>query len=139
MEAHTSAPPRLGNRPRRRLRISLTPLIDVVFILLVFFMLASSFLDWRSIRLSAASSGGPAAGVEGALLVELTAGGVRLSGERMDLVTLSARLEGHLERTPEQRVLVRPAPAVDMQRMVQLLDTVAAAGVQDIALLPGRV
>ncbi len=29
---------------RRRSLISLTPLIDVVFILLVFFMLASSFL-----------------------------------------------------------------------------------------------
>ncbi|MEM6945656.1 MAG: biopolymer transporter ExbD, partial [Pseudomonadota bacterium] len=49
--AHTaSLPPRLANRPRKRLRISITPLIDVVFILLVFFMLASSFLDWRSIR-----------------------------------------------------------------------------------------
>ena len=29
--------------------ISLTPLIDVVFILLIFFMLASSFLDWRAV------------------------------------------------------------------------------------------
>ena len=37
---------------KKRPLISLTPLIDVVFILLVFFMLASSFLDWRSIDLS---------------------------------------------------------------------------------------
>ncbi len=36
---------------RRRALISLTPLIDVVFILLVFFMLPSSFLDWRAIDL----------------------------------------------------------------------------------------
>ena len=41
---------------RRRSPISLTPLIDVVFILLVFFMLASSFLDWRSITLAAPSA-----------------------------------------------------------------------------------
>ncbi|OOC09384.1 ExbD/TolR family protein, partial [Thioalkalivibrio halophilus] len=40
-------------RPRRRNLISLTPLIDVVFILLVFFMLASSFLDWRAVELEA--------------------------------------------------------------------------------------
>ena len=29
--------------------INVTPLIDVVFILLVFFMLATSFTDWRPI------------------------------------------------------------------------------------------
>ena len=44
-------------RPTGRL-ISLTPLIDVVFILLVFFMLASSFLDWRSIDLTVSSGVG---------------------------------------------------------------------------------
>ncbi|MEO0993621.1 MAG: biopolymer transporter ExbD [Pseudomonadota bacterium] len=138
MEALSAAPLRLGNRPRRRLRISLTPLIDVVFILLVFFMLASSFLDWRSVELTAAPAGGPSVGAEGALLVELTEEGVRLSGERMDLTTLAARLETHLAQTPERRILVRPAPGVDMQRMVRLLDAVAAAGARDIALLPGR-
>ncbi|MEO0622182.1 MAG: biopolymer transporter ExbD [Pseudomonadota bacterium] len=142
MQALHSAAPQPGNsratRRRGRLRISLTPLIDVVFILLVFFMLASSFLDWRSIRLSAAPSGAPSAGVEGALLVELTADGVRLSGERMDLAALSVRLGERIAAEPRQRVLVRAAPAVDMQRMVRLLDAVAAAGAADIALLPGR-
>jgi len=37
--------------------ISLTPLIDVVFILLIFFMLASSFMDWRSVDLSVSTMG----------------------------------------------------------------------------------
>ena len=58
MQRPISARLRLVNRAgrpqgRRRPLISLTPLIDVVFILLVFFMLASSFLDWRSIDLNA--------------------------------------------------------------------------------------
>ena len=39
------------SRPRRAARIGLTPLIDVVFILLVFFMLASSFLEWRALEI----------------------------------------------------------------------------------------
>ncbi|MEM7529876.1 MAG: biopolymer transporter ExbD [Pseudomonadota bacterium] len=137
--AHTaSLPPRLANRPRKRLRISITPLIDVVFILLVFFMLASSFLDWRSIRLSSAGAPGAASSVEGALLVDLTAEGPRLSGERMDLATLETRIAERVAEKPDQRVLVRPASAVDMQRMVLLLDSIAAAGVRDIALMPGR-
>src|SRR5690606_18422295 len=63
---------------RRRSTISLTPLIDVVFILLVFFMLASSFLDWRAIDLRAP---GPAAGasLEGVLYVEVRDDGLRLA------------------------------------------------------------
>jgi len=40
---------------RRRIPISLTPLIDVVFILLVFFMLASSFQKTRTIEMVAPS------------------------------------------------------------------------------------
>ncbi|MEM6422614.1 MAG: biopolymer transporter ExbD [Pseudomonadota bacterium] len=133
------APPRLANRPKRRLRISLTPLIDVVFILLVFFMLASSFLDWRSIELS--STGTPAqaaSGMEGAKLVELREDGPRLNGEAMDLGTLSTRVASILADDPRQRFLVRPRRPVDMQRLVVLLDTLAAAGVQDISLMPGR-
>ncbi|NLQ18515.1 biopolymer transporter ExbD [Marinomonas sp. M1K-6] len=34
-------------QPKRKNAISLTPLIDVVFILLLFFMLTSSFVPWR--------------------------------------------------------------------------------------------
>ena len=51
----SALPPfRLANNARRRRPlISLTPLIDVVFILLVFFMLTSTFLDWRPIELNA--------------------------------------------------------------------------------------
>jgi len=38
------------NAPRRKSGISLTPLIDVVFILLLFFMLTSTFVPWRVLQ-----------------------------------------------------------------------------------------
>lgn len=41
-------------------RIGLTPLIDVVFILLLFFMLASNFNRWQQQPVNSASSGGAA-------------------------------------------------------------------------------
>ncbi|MBX2853501.1 MAG: biopolymer transporter ExbD [Rhodobacteraceae bacterium] len=139
MEAEFDTPRRLS-RPRRRTRISLTPLIDVVFILLVFFMLASSFLDWRSISLTstaAASSGG---GAEGALLVDVGPETVRLAGEALSSPELTARIGKVLAAKPEQRVLLRPRGGVDMQRLVTVLDRLRALGAQDIALMPdGRL
>ena len=84
---------RLASSPRRRRPlISLTPLIDVVFILLVFFLLASSFLDWRAIDLSAPAEAAAGASVQGALLVEVREEGLRLSGEAVSLEDLESRL-----------------------------------------------
>lgn len=136
MRTETSSPPRF--RPpsaakRGRSLISLTPLIDVVFILVIFFMLASSFADWRSIEVAArpAAAAGPAG--EGALLVEVRAGGVRLSGETLTLDRLTARLA----EVPERRVLVRPERGVAVQNLVTVLDRISAAGVDDVSLTGG--
>lgn len=134
-------------RPRRRrAAISLTPLIDVVFILLVFFMLASSFLDWRALDLGPPPVRSGAAGaVEGSLLVELRAPQqgvgeqgveIRLAGERLTPEALEARLRSRLERAPEQRVLLRAGRGVPLQETVRLLDRLDGLGLQDLALLP---
>jgi len=113
--------------------VPLTPLVDVVFILLVFFMLASSFLDWRVRPVAVA---GPAAGSvsEGAVLVDLGAVDVRLSGEAMGLEAVGPRLAALLADRPGTRVLVRPAEGVTMDRTVALLDRLAAAGIVGAAL-----
>src|SRR3546814_18207863 len=87
-------------RPRRRASISLTPLIDVVFILLIFFMLATSFVDDRAIEVGAPAAKLGGASLEGALLVELRPDGLRLAGERLTAPQLLGRPPGPAARTP---------------------------------------
>ena len=125
------------NRKRRR-TIGLTPLIDVVFILLLFFMLASSFRDWRGIALEAPASTVPGAGWSGALLVEIRKDGLRLSGQELSLYELTARLAAHLEREPDRRVLVRPGAGVSLQDTVSVLDRIEAAGARGVSLAGNR-
>ena len=127
-----------SNGKRRRALISLTPLIDVVFILLIFFMLASNFIEWRSIQLNvpAPATGGPA--WERALLVEIRPDGLRLSGESMPLDVLVARVGERLAAKADQRVLVRPSPGVPLQAAVEVLDRLAAVGVVELSLIPNR-
>ncbi|MFO7855110.1 MAG: biopolymer transporter ExbD [Paracoccaceae bacterium] len=126
-------PAREGRR-RRRAAIALTPLIDVVFILLVFFMLASRFLDERSLTLSAAGGGG--GGMEGAMLLEVRAEGLRLSGEALTPEALAARLETRIAERPETRVILQAGEGVDVQRTVAAIDLAARAGVARLALAP---
>lgn len=135
MPRHASAlPPLASKQARRRPLISLTPLIDVVFILLIFFMLASSFLDWRTIELNAPSSGAAAPSLTGALLVEIRRDGLRLSGETVSLDRLAERVADRVARVPDQRVVVKPAQGVPLQETVTVLDRLAATGVADLSL-----
>ena len=121
---------------RRRSPISLTPLIDVVFILLVFFMLASSFQDWRAIELDAPErAGASSASLEGALLVEVLPDGLRLSSEPVSLDALAANVGQRVARQPDVRVLVKPVGDVVLQDLVRVIDALAAAGVTEMSLV----
>lgn len=131
------APLLAAERPRRRALISLTPLIDVVFILLVFFMLASSFLDWRAIDLSAPAEAGAGGTLEGALLVEVRSDGLRLGGAAIDGDALVRRVRDRLGEAPETRVLVKPAGDVTLQQAVAVLDRLATVEGADIAMIRG--
>ncbi|WP_051609079.1 ExbD/TolR family protein [Fodinicurvata fenggangensis] len=116
--------------------VRLTPLIDIVFILLVFFMLASSFMDWRSISLGTPSiRSGPSSGMEGALLLRVHAdGSVDLSGRRMSVEELGSALSAQLQQDPDRRILVRPMNDVPLQKTVRVLDEISATGGRNIAL-----
>lgn len=131
---------RITRPPRRRAAISLTPLIDVVFILLVFFMLATSFMEWRTLDLGTPAQTSAARSSEGALLIELRASDagvvLRLAGERLNLDELKARLLARLEQQPDQKVLLRAGRGVPLQESVTLLDQLDRLGVKQLALLP---
>ena len=129
-----------ASRPRRRRAlISLTPLVDVVLILLVFFMVASSFRDWRAITLDSGVSGGNGASprMEGALLVEVLPDGVRLSGEPVSLELLRTRVRGHTAKRPDLRVLIEPSPGVGLQETVHVIDALRESGVSGLSLIRG--
>ncbi|MCA8928411.1 MAG: biopolymer transporter ExbD [Alphaproteobacteria bacterium] len=128
---------RTAPEPRRRALIGLTPLIDMVFILLIFFMLASSFQDWRVIPVSAAGPVGGGAGPKGALLVQVRPDGLRLGGHPLGPEALAARVQAQMAAAPDRRVLVEPAPGVPLQAAVAVLDRLAAAGARNLSLTGG--
>ena len=136
MPAISTPPPSLlaATDGRRRPLISLTPLIDVVFILLVFFMLASSFLDWRAVTLDPPSGTGAGTALNGAILIDIRADDLRLSGKVLALDALVTRMAGIIERRPDQVVVIRPAANVSLQRTITVLDRLTGAGVTRMSL-----
>lgn len=124
-----------GRFQRRRL-ISLTPLIDVVFILLIFFMMATNLLEWRAIPLSTAA--GKQASSQGApaILVRVTSDSQPvLNGVPVSEDELGLQVRKLLQTRTNLRVLVQPDNGVPLQQTVTVVDVLAAAGASDVMLI----
>ena len=130
----TSTSPANNGTRRHRALVSLTPLIDVVFILLVFFMLASSFSEQQAIPLSTPATG-EAERVLPASLIRVQHDGLDLNGEPLTLAELQLRA-GRLSRVPGGRqFLVQPDPGIRLQQIVEVLDVLAQAGARYVSLI----
>lgn len=117
-------------RPRRRL--NLTPMIDVVFLLLVFFMMVSRFGGLHGMPLAVAEQGG-AAWVGPPRLVELRPEGVTLNGVAVgDLAAALAPLMA----APDDPVVLRARDGADVQRLVAVMADLRAAGMTRLVLVP---
>ena len=128
-----------GQPPPTGRLISLTPLIDVVFILLVFFMLASSFLDWRSIDLKVSSGAGAATSTERAIVIDLRAdGSLTVGTDAVSDRALRGVLKTKLTGKSDQRVIIRSETGVKLQRAVDILDLVRGLGVANVSLARKR-
>ncbi len=113
---------KLPERQRMTARIGLTPLIDVVFLLLVFFMLASTFLKFDYLPLTAGGQGAGAPSLSETVIVRVRAGGaLDVNGEPVSAATLAASLDAWAERGAKRAVLrvVADAETGDLVRALE--------------------
>lgn len=101
----------------RRRRLSMTSLIDVIFLLLLFFMLSSTFSKFGEVRLDAGGAGSAGPVPERLALLRLDADTLDLNGTPLTLAQLAQRLDA-LDN-PTLAVTVRPAASA--QRLTDLL------------------
>lgn len=112
----------LETTPKRSLKLSLTPLIDVVFLLLIFFMLASTFSRFTSLPLTARSGEGQAAKTMSFILVRIEKEGtVTVNGQRVEVATLVETID-QLAIKPEMKLIIKPIEGSSVQHLVSVLE-----------------
>ncbi len=119
--------------PARRRAISLTPLIDVVFILLLFFMLSSTFTQWRQLDLAVPGIGTTTPPTQHQVQLLSDSGRFRLDGIEFDLQDTAA-LTQHLSGQGEDLFVIRADSGIATQAMIRLLDALKAAGARQLSL-----
>jgi biopolymer transport protein ExbD len=130
----------IGERRSRRSRerrasIDLAPLIDMVFILLVFFLLTATFIPEQGLGLQRArSTQGEAIGPR-ALRVAITAdGALYLEGRRIDEAVLKASCEARLRSEADARLVLVPDRDLPSGSLVAVMDLAREAGLDNIVV-----
>lgn len=114
--------------------LGLTPLIDVVFLLLLFFMLASTFDKFAEIDLKVAGAGAGSSSNEPPVFVRIHAGGrVDVNAVETGLDNLADVLAG-LANEGRGAVVVQVRTGVVTQEMVNVVERIRNAGIGTIVL-----
>jgi biopolymer transport protein ExbD len=99
----------------------MTSLIDVIFLLLLFFMLSSTFSKFSEVELSAVTGGAVQDGDTRPLFLQLRVDDLQLNGEVMALEALAATLRERPEGDGPQPLLIALGQDVTSQRLTDLL------------------
>jgi biopolymer transport protein ExbD len=124
-------------RVRRRARIEIIPLIDVIFFLLATFMMVSlSMIQNRGVpvRLPASATAASLERGAAATISLRAAGEIYFDGEPVDLPGLGARLDALKASAPDPQVFVGGDEGAPLGRLVAVLDEVRARGIAQVAL-----
>ncbi len=129
------APPRSD----RKVIINVTSLIDVMFLLLIFFLVTSSFKDQSVIQLDLPSSSTAEAIDDGPAVLYLTAGGdIYLDDEPMAKSELKQALRQRLASSGDDRVVLRADQKSFHGDVVELYDVIREAGYRRLGVAADR-
>lgn len=129
---------KLKARPKKRTEENLVPLINIVFLILIFFLVASTIRPFteRSVRLAETTEASGGAAVPRMLI--LTNGGDRIvNGATIDGEALRAQA-GTWASGKESSVTVVADAELEGTKLVEAVSVLTAAGVKEIKLLTRR-
>jgi biopolymer transport protein ExbD len=127
--------PRKGNK----LILNVTSLIDVMFLLLIFFLVTSTFRQQPAIQLDLPASASAENVEQGPAVLTLAEdGSVYLDQQRIGEAELVAALRARQEETGDDRIILRADSASTLGRAVELMDRIKESGFTRISLTARR-
>lgn len=115
--------------------IDLTPMLDVVFILLIFFIVSTSFVKESGIQVSRPSAKSATKKERANLMVAISEGGeVWIQKRKVDIASVRANIERLHAESPEGQVVVQADKDSKNGLLVEVMDQIRLAGVENISI-----
>lgn len=126
-------------RKQEEANIDLTPMLDVVFILLIFFVVTASFLKESAIDIQGQDPNNtpppPSEDTPQNILMQINDNNqVYFNQERIDISNVRARVAAHRAENPAASVIIRPAPNSSANILVSAMNSARLAGATSISV-----
>lgn len=119
------------------MRLELTSMTDIVFLLLIFFMVSTTFVDFSrrlDIQLPETKAAEVAQEVQNHVVEIGTQGKLRLDGQVVSVEELSQRLQQSQGQALQRSVIIRADKRLPYGQVITVLGLVRQANIRDIAV-----
>ena len=115
--------------------IDLTPMLDIVFIMLIFFIVTSSFIKESGITVERPSAASASEKPKGNILIAVSADGeIWMDRKPVDIRAVRAAVERMRVDQPDSTVIVQADKDARSGLVIRVMDQARLAGVEDVAL-----
>lgn len=120
---------------RKKSLVNLTPLIDVVFILLIFFMLASNFMRWDILELSITESAEVEVNPQSlSVITVLSDSSYLLNKQQMPVEKIITILRSKIDKQADHPILIQPEQGANVQALVDILNQIKQFAAENISI-----
>ena len=115
--------------------LDLTPMMDIVFIMLIFFIVTTSFVKETGVDINRPNAETAERDEKGNILVAITQNNeIWIDKRRIDLKAVRANIERLKIEYPEGSVIIQADKASKTGFLVETMDQVRLAGVQNVSI-----
>jgi biopolymer transport protein ExbD len=123
----------IERQPRKAVHMNLTSLVDIIFMLVIFFMMTTSFVASESMELSLPNKSAGVAVDNDVMRIRIMATGhVTINDEYVDAATLNDTLIRTLGNDPDAKIAIFTTSGVSVQQLVSLMDLVYLSGGRNV-------
>ena len=121
-------------------KINLTPMLDVVFIMLIFFIVTATFVKEIGLDVNQPEDDKPKTvdPDKKSIVVRITSRDrIFIAQSEVDIRAVRANIERMHAENPEAPVIIQPHPQSKTDTMIQIMDSARQAGVYNVSLAAG--
>ena len=127
----------LFSKEKKNIDINVAPLIDIVFLLLIFFMLASEFTDFKTIDMvSPNQSNKEINKTKLPIIIELSENGIiNINNKEIAFNKLSITVDEMLTNKKINKVVISTPNETKVNILIKIVDIIRSLGIENIALI----